>query len=82
VPTKRSHWREKELLEVNRALININERYATAFAEILKALARDTLTLADLAKPDDSLEAKMVLGCRQRAEKILNGLGGDGHATH
>jgi hypothetical protein len=66
-----------ELLAMNRSLVENNARYAQALAEILRILARDMLTVADLAAPADDLEAAMVRHCRQRAQRLLAGLGDD-----
>jgi hypothetical protein len=66
-----------ELIEMNRNLIANNERYGQALAAVLRILAADTITICDLASPTDTLEVAMIRDCRQRAQRILAGLGAE-----
>jgi hypothetical protein len=72
---------ETELLAMNRRLSVVNSSLSHAMQEILRVLARDTVTVCDLATPADELEVVMLRGVRQRAARILEGLGGH-HVEH
>jgi hypothetical protein len=74
--------RECELIEMVRRSAAINAGLAEALSAILRILAQDTLWMADLAAPDDAREARLVRDIRQRAQRIVAGLGVDDHAAH
>jgi hypothetical protein len=71
------HLEREGLVEMVKGLIRANDRAAAQMVEVLRVLAVDMVTLSDLATPADALEAAKVRACRQRAERLLKGLGDD-----